>query len=48
MDTGHTRNHVLSDSFLAFLISDIQEWINTLNIQELDGPLEDFRRGLRI
>ena len=32
----------------AFLISDIQGWINTLNIQELDGPLEDFRRGLRI
>jgi len=32
----------------AFLISDIQEWINTLNIQDLDGPLEDFRLGLRI
>ena len=32
----------------AFLISNIQEWINTLNIQELDGPLEVFRRGLRI
>ncbi|QPN71207.1 hypothetical protein [Synechococcus sp. CBW1108] len=32
----------------AFLISDIQEWINTLNIQDLDGPLEVFRRGLRI
>jgi hypothetical protein len=31
----------------AFLISDIQEWINTLNIQDLDGPLEGFRRGLR-
>ena len=32
----------------AFLISDIQEWINTINIQDLNGPLEDFRRGLRI
>ena len=32
----------------AFLISNIQEWINTLNIQDLDGPLEDLRRGLRI
>jgi hypothetical protein len=32
----------------AFLISNIQEWINTRNIQDLDGPLEDFRRGLRI
>ena len=32
----------------AFLISDIQEWINTLNIQDLDGPLEDYCRGLRI
>ena len=32
----------------AFLISNIQEWINTINIQDLDGPLEDFRRGLRI
>ena len=32
----------------AFLISNIQEWINTLNIQDLDGPLEDFRRWLRI
>ena len=31
----------------AFLISDIQEWINTLNIQDLDGLLDDFRRGLR-
>jgi hypothetical protein len=31
----------------AFLISDIQEWINTLNIQDLGGPLEVFRRGLR-
>lgn len=31
----------------AFLISDIQEWINTLNIQDLDGLLGDFRRGLR-
>ena len=32
----------------AFLISNIQEGINTLNIQDLDGPLEDFLRGLRI
>jgi len=77
IDTGDTRNHVVSDSFYAclivpdvsvehwferqirpryanpsdekaFLISDIQEWINTLNIQDLDGPLEVFRRGLRI
>ena len=31
----------------AFLISDIQDWINTLNIQDLDGLLADFRRGLR-
>ncbi|MCS5691286.1 hypothetical protein NZK33_04705 [Cyanobium sp. FGCU-6] len=31
----------------AFLISDIQEWINTLNIQDLDGLLADFRRELR-
>jgi len=31
----------------AFLISDIQDWINTLNIQDLDGLLGDFRRGLR-
>ena len=30
----------------AFLISDIQNWINTLNIQDLDGLLNDFRRGL--
>ena len=32
----------------AFLISDIQEWINTINIQDLNGPLEYLLRGLRI
>lgn len=31
----------------AFLISDIQNWMNTLNIHDLDGLLDDFRRGLR-
>ena len=31
----------------AFLISDIQGWINTLNIQDLDDLLGDFRRRLR-
>jgi hypothetical protein len=31
----------------AVLISDIQEWINTLNLQDLDDLLGEFRRGLR-